>query len=218
MANFIANVGQRGMRMIIEGAQPDEANAIIAAIRRKLKNVKPVFVSWKDEFQKTVSRRFDADGGKKNWVDLSRFSTWPLRSFRDITRVKDNGGPRYGGSPIQILRSRFEDYKRSWTQDNHPQLSVVYQPDASGSQGAHMNIANASAKTTHEDGIKSVGGPLGFRGKKVPKRPATWLKGDSRLLSKLMKIFDEFIMDGIRPAAQQRAPRRGVIGINLMGT
>lgn len=216
--NFIANVGKAGMRMIIEVEQPDQANAIIAAIRRKLKNVKPVFGKWKDEFQITVLRRFESEGGRKNWADLSRFSTWPLRNFRDITRVKDtDGNPRFGGSPIQILRSRFEDYKQSWTKDSHPHLTTTMQPDASGSQGAEMNITNASAKTVHEHGLRSIKGPPGFRGKRLRARPVTWLKGDTRLLTKLMMVFDEFIMEGIRPGAQ-RVQRRGVIGINLMGT
>lgn len=216
MAAFIANVGQRGIRMIVEVQQPDQADAMIAAVRQKLKDVRKVFLAWKKEFQIMVVRRFEAEGGTKNWASLSRLSTWPLRNFRDITRVKDVGGrPRLGGTPIQILRSRFRDYMESWINDNHPSLSVAMQTDASGAEGASMRIGNSSAKTVHEDGIKSVKGPLGFRGKKVPARPVTWLK-DTRLLTKLMKIFDDFILEGLRPSKGVR--RQGVIGINLMGT
>jgi len=70
------------------------------------------------------------------------------------------------------------------------------QTNAMQAGGAIWSLANKSAKTVHETGLRSIKGPRGFRGKRLRKREVTWLK-DEKLLKKFMQTFDDFIWPDI---------------------
>lgn len=201
--------GDKNFRVQVMVDDPKEATAAIEMLQKKLKNVRPVFKKWRDIYLITLVQRFMSEGGKKNWPSLSELSTLALRQM-DITRVKDyDGKPRMGGLPINILRSRFGDYMQSWVNESHQHHAEEMQTNAMQSGGAVWSLANKSVKTVHETGLRSIKGPPGFRGKRLPKREVTWLK-DEKLLKRLMTTFDDFVWPDF-----VKATRRNLVRINI---
>jgi hypothetical protein len=190
---FSLSLDTRFIGVRLEFLGHEQTHKLIQRMKQNLANLTPLFSEWETIWKDIMDQRFQNKGkwrGGKSWEPLSLFSSVPIRTMRDLTRV---GNPkRYGGDPAVLFETLGggNKYKNSWSKARANILSA----DANQVQGGTMQVENDHPGTINEFPRDAEGC---FSGHRVPARPWAWLVGDGILHRALGQAFHEHVWDGV---------------------
>lgn len=186
----------RGWEVIVTVDDARTRRRLLSAAVDAAAKPRSVLKLWRDIVLKRMESRFGSEMGPSGrWAPLSLFSTVPIRQRRGLTRLSPPRGG--GGTSVRPLRSSFQQYFNAWTNRSqgvtHRPLDRI-QMSAFLSQWSigvdHIAVVNEYRRTT-KGAIPE---------KHVPARSVAYIRGDKRLLDKLVEVFAQHIVKAMEKA------------------
>lgn len=198
--DILSQSTSRGWSIVVTVDSRQERLRMLSAVNKAAANPRSVLRLWRMIVLERMKQRFDAEEGPGNtrWAPLSPLSTVPIREFRDVTRF--GPPPRFGGRPAgRTLRSALQEYYNAWTSTgaggtHRPTDAITTSSRISlFAMGVnHIAVVNEFRRTTK--------GAKGVAGKPVPARSIAYIRGDKRLLDRLVNEFVKYIENVLRRA------------------